>query len=136
MKMRTGLMVLAALIGLAGLALAGGSRQYSVTLTSTDDNLQSGTVTLYICSNSLCTSPVQIGVVTISGASTTAVALSGPSTAKAFSYQVSQTENGADQPTGANAELSPNPLGVPVSIGRNLQITVGAASTSTGGKKK
>ena len=130
---KSGLMVLAGVIGLAGLLMAGGSKQYSVSLTGSG-TLDSGTVTIYICSDSLCQTTTELGMVTTTGIATVTATFSGPSSAKAFAYAVSESDNGRS--STYTSPHSPNPLGVPVSIGRDLTVVVGSAGGSTGGKKK
>ena len=135
-KKRAGLTILAGLMGLTGLAFAGGTKQYTVTVTA-GGSVSSAIVTIFICTDSICQSPTEIGTISLSSGGTVAQTFNGPSGAKAFSYQLSEVDNGLT--SGANAMFSAHPLGVATSVGSDLQVTVNAGSgtggTSTGGNK-
>lgn len=135
MKKRSALTILVGVIGVAGLAMAGGgSKQYNVTVTGSG-NLDSATVKVFICTTSLCQSPTQIGSVSLSGTGTVTGTFSGPSTARGFSYSLIEVDGGND--SGYNSSQSSFPLGVPVSVGVDLKLTVSSGTTTTtGGKGK
>ena len=133
MKKRVGLTILGGLIGLAGLAMAGGTKQYTVTLNATG-GVTSASVTIFICTDSICQSPTDIGTIHVGGTGTVTATFTGPASAKSFSYELTEVDYGHS--SGVNAIFSAEPIGAPISIGNDLIATVATGGGGTTGGSK